>query len=50
MDHQMWQQRFAVLTTAHLADACLRAQVPVRSEIVTHRFQTRAALGKNTAR
>src|SRR5690242_20720219 len=30
MDHQMLQQRFAALTTAHLADACLRAQVPVR--------------------
>ena len=26
----MVQQRFAALTTAHLADACLRAQVPVR--------------------
>ena len=23
-------RRFATLTTAHLADACLRAQVPVR--------------------
>src|SRR5262249_26880913 len=30
MDHQMLQQRFAALTTAHLADACKRAQVPVR--------------------
>ncbi len=30
MDHQMLQQRFAALTTAHLADACIRAQVPVR--------------------
>jgi hypothetical protein len=30
MDHQMLQQRFAVLTAAHLADACLRAPVPVR--------------------
>ncbi len=30
MDHQMLQQRFAGLTTAHLADACLRADVPVR--------------------
>src|SRR5689334_14137404 len=30
MDHQMLQQRFAGLTTAHLADACIRAQVPVR--------------------
>ena len=26
----MLQQRFAALTTAHLADACIRAQVPVR--------------------
>ncbi|MFF7634757.1 RraA family protein [Kitasatospora sp. NPDC008050] len=30
MDHQELQQRFETLTTAHLADACLRAQVPVR--------------------
>lgn len=30
MDHQELQQRFAVLTTAHLADACIRAHVPVR--------------------
>src|SRR5690348_9384556 len=30
MDHQMVQQRFAALTTAHLADACIRALVPVR--------------------
>jgi regulator of RNase E activity RraA len=30
MDHQELRQRFATLTTAHLADACLRAQVPVR--------------------
>jgi hypothetical protein len=30
MDHQMLQQRFAALTTAHVADACLRARVPVR--------------------
>jgi regulator of RNase E activity RraA len=30
MDHHMVQQRFAALTTAHLADACIRAQVPVR--------------------
>src|SRR5579862_7791192 len=30
MDHQMLQHRFAALTTAHLADACRRAQVPVR--------------------
>ena len=26
----MLQQQFAALTTAHLADACIRAQVPVR--------------------
>ena len=26
----MLQQRFAALTTAHLADACIRARVPVR--------------------
>ncbi|MCX4745612.1 RraA family protein [Kitasatospora sp. NBC_01287] len=30
MDHHELQQRFETLTTAHLADACLRAQVPVR--------------------
>jgi len=30
MDHQELRRRFAALTTAHLADACIRAQVPVR--------------------
>jgi regulator of RNase E activity RraA len=30
MDDQELRRRFATLTTAHLADACLRAQVPVR--------------------
>jgi regulator of RNase E activity RraA len=30
MDHQELQQRFATLTTAHLADACIRARLPVR--------------------
>ncbi|KIF77535.1 dimethylmenaquinone methyltransferase [Streptomyces sp. 150FB] len=30
MEHQEIQRRFAALTTAHLADACIRAQVPVR--------------------
>src|ERR1700686_3484340 len=30
MDHQELRHRFATLTTAHLADACIRAQVPVR--------------------
>lgn len=30
MDHQGLRQRFAALTTAHLADACIRAQIPVR--------------------
>jgi regulator of RNase E activity RraA len=30
MDHPEMRRRFATLTTAHLADACLRAQVPVR--------------------
>jgi regulator of RNase E activity RraA len=30
MDHEELRRRFATLTTAHLADACLRAQVPVR--------------------
>src|SRR5918996_1277469 len=30
MDHEELRQRFATLTTAHVADACLRAQIPVR--------------------
>ena len=30
MDHQELRRRFATLTTAHVADACLRAQIPVR--------------------
>ena len=30
MDHQELRQRFAALTTPHLADACIRAQIPVR--------------------
>jgi regulator of RNase E activity RraA len=30
MDHSELQRRFATLTTAHLADACIRAQIPVR--------------------
>jgi regulator of RNase E activity RraA len=30
LDHQDLRRRFATLTTAHLADACLRAHVPVR--------------------
>ncbi|MFC4534900.1 RraA family protein [Sphaerisporangium dianthi] len=30
MDHEKLQARFSALTTAHLADACVRAQVPVR--------------------
>ncbi|MDH6114935.1 regulator of RNase E activity RraA [Kitasatospora sp. MAP12-15] len=30
MDHQELQRRFAALTTAHLADACIRAGLPVR--------------------
>ncbi len=30
MDHEDIRQRFAALTTAHLADACNRAQTPVR--------------------
>jgi regulator of RNase E activity RraA len=31
MDHHALRHRFATLTTAHLADACIRAKVPVRS-------------------
>jgi regulator of RNase E activity RraA len=30
MDGQELRRRFATLTTAHLADACIRAQIPVR--------------------
>ena len=30
MEHEELRRRFATLTTAHLADACIRAQVPVR--------------------
>lgn len=30
MNQQELRQRFATLTTAHLADACIRAQIPVR--------------------
>jgi regulator of RNase E activity RraA len=30
MDHLELRRRFAALTTAHLADACLRARVPLR--------------------
>jgi regulator of RNase E activity RraA len=30
MDHSELRRRFATLTTAHLADACLRAGVPLR--------------------
>jgi regulator of RNase E activity RraA len=30
MDQSEVRQRFAALTTAHVADACIRAQVPVR--------------------
>lgn len=30
MDHQELRRRFAALTTAHVADACIRARIPVR--------------------
>src|SRR5258708_40250062 len=30
MEPQELRRRFATLTTAHLADACIRAQIPVR--------------------
>ena len=30
MDYQELRRRFAALTTAHLADACIRAHIPVR--------------------
>ena len=34
MDHPELQRRFAALTTAHLADACLRARVPLRCALL----------------
>ena len=34
MDHSELQRRFAALTTAHLADACLRARVPLRCALL----------------
>ena len=34
MDHPELRQRFAALTTAHLADACLRARVPQRGVLL----------------
>jgi regulator of RNase E activity RraA len=34
MDHPELQRRFAALTTAHLADACLRARVPLRCALM----------------
>jgi regulator of RNase E activity RraA len=34
MDHQELRRRFATLTTAHLADACIRAQIPVRCALL----------------
>ncbi|MEU9886036.1 RraA family protein [Sphaerisporangium sp. NPDC051011] len=35
MDHEELRRRFATLTTAHLADACIRARVPVRCASLT---------------
>lgn len=37
MDHHELRQRFAALTTAHVADACIRAQLPVRCAPATLR-------------
>jgi regulator of RNase E activity RraA len=34
MDHPELGRRFAALTTAHLADACLRVQVPLRCALL----------------
>jgi regulator of RNase E activity RraA len=34
MDHPELRRRFAALTTAHLADACLRVQVPLRCALL----------------
>ena len=34
MDHSELQRRFAALTTPHLADACLRARVPLRCALL----------------
>lgn len=35
MDHHELRKRFATLTTAHLADACVRTQTPVRCASAT---------------
>ncbi|MEV6984791.1 RraA family protein [Sphaerisporangium sp. NPDC051017] len=35
MEHEELRRRFATLTTAHLADACIRARVPVRCASLT---------------
>jgi regulator of RNase E activity RraA len=37
MDQQELRRRFATLTTAHLADACIRARIPVRCAPATLR-------------
>jgi regulator of RNase E activity RraA len=34
MDHQELRRRFATLTTDHLADACVRARVPLRCALL----------------
>jgi hypothetical protein len=35
MEHQELRRRFAALTTAHLADACLRVPAPRAAEVLT---------------
>jgi hypothetical protein len=40
MDHQELRQRLATLTTAHLADACVRARTPVRCAPAPLRAET----------
>jgi regulator of RNase E activity RraA len=52
MDHPELLARFATLTTAHLADACLRAQVPVRCArlhplVPGHRLAGRVATARH---
>jgi hypothetical protein len=50
MDHLELRERFATLTTAHLADACIRAQIPVRCAPALLRAVIRGSrLGKYSA-
>jgi regulator of RNase E activity RraA len=48
MDHPELRRRFAALTTAHLADACLRARVPLRCALL-HAVVPRSRLAGRVA-